>query len=102
MVWLECTTDAGALINFSSGADAFPDYINSATDGLGFTLDFDATGGSPDTTSVCAQITVPADYASGGAVMVRATKSAETGANSEVINCKGSASTARPCWQPAR
>jgi hypothetical protein len=88
--WIECTTDAGADINYSSGADAFPDFINSATDGLGFTLDFDATGGSVDTASVCNQLQVPSDYASGGAIIVRATKGAETGANSEVINCKGS------------
>lgn len=88
--FIECTTDAGADINFTSGADAFPDFINSATDGLGFTLSFDATGGSVDTTRVCASITVPQDYVSGGAVVVRATKGAETGTNSELITCAGS------------
>jgi hypothetical protein len=87
---IECTTDAGADINFSSGADASPDFINSSTDGLGFTLSFDATGGSPDVERACAPIPVPADYASSGIVVVRATKGAETGANSEVINCAGS------------
>lgn len=88
--FIECTTDAGADINFTSGADAFPDFINSATDGLGFTLSFDATGGSVDTTRACASITVPQDYVSGGSVVVRATKGAETGTNSELITCAGS------------
>ena len=85
--FIECTTNGGADINYTSGADAFPDYVCSATDGLGCTLDFDDTGGSVDTADVCAQFVVPADYASGGAFVVRALKDAETGANTEVLNC---------------
>ena len=88
--WIECTTDAGANFDFSSGADAFPDLINSATDGLGFTLDFDATGGSPDTARICTSLKVPVNYSSGGALVARVLKSGETGANTEVINCAGS------------
>jgi len=44
--FIECTTDAGADINYTDGADAFPDFICSSTNGLGCTLDFDDTGGS--------------------------------------------------------
>lgn len=88
--FIECTTDGGADINYSSGADAFPDYVNSATNGLGFTLSFDDTGSSEDTAVICIQLTVPQDYVSGGSVVTRATKDAETGANSELITCAGS------------
>jgi hypothetical protein len=89
--FIECTTDAGAtLLDFTSGADSHPDFANSATDGLGFTLSFDATGGSVDTDHVCSQLMVPPDYASGGAFLLRATKSAETGANGEYANVGGS------------
>jgi len=90
MEFIECTTDGGAAINFTTGADAFPDFINGATDGTGFTLTFDDTGGEIDTAYICANLSVPADYASGGAFIVRTTKDAETGANTEVINCAGS------------
>lgn len=83
---IECTTDAGALIGFDATADALPDFSCSATDGLGCSLTFDAVGGSVDTAKACGVFVVPADYASGGAFIFRATKSAETGANSEVIN----------------
>lgn len=90
--FVECTTDAGADINYTSGVDASPDFINSATNGLGFTLTFDATGGSPDTEYVCGNLMVPQDFSATATpvFVIRATKGAETGANSEVINCAGS------------
>lgn len=94
MDFIECTTDAGAAINFTDGADAFPDFINSSTNGLGFSLTFDATGGSVDTAFVCVQVLVPFNYVSGGAVKIEATKGAETGANTEVLNCAGSINSA--------
>jgi hypothetical protein len=84
--FIECTTDAGANLDFNSGADAFPDLINAATDGLGFALVFDDTGGTEDTTRVCSQFTLPSDYTSGGAFSVRASKDADAGAT-ELINC---------------
>lgn len=84
----ECTTNAGALLSFTDGTDAHPHLANSSTDGLGYTLSFDATGGSVDTDYVCTQIPVPQDYVDGGVVVVRATKGAETGANSELITCQ--------------
>jgi hypothetical protein len=90
MSFIECSTNGGATIEYTDGADAFPDFINSATDGLGFVLAFDDTGGQVDVSYVCSQLIVPQDYASGGAFAVRTTKNAETGANAEVLNCAGS------------
>lgn len=85
--WIECDTDAGTQIGFGETTDALPDFINSATDGTGFTLRFDATSGSEDqSTSICSQFMVPANYASGGSFRVRYAKAASTGAT-EVINC---------------
>lgn len=87
MDFIECDTDAGALIGFDTTADALPDFVNSATDGTGFVLRFDATGSSEDqNTSICSQVTIPGDYASGGAFRVRYVKSASTAAT-EVVNC---------------
>lgn len=86
--FIECTTNGGANLDFTDGADTFPDIINSSTDGLGFVVAFDAT--TPDTTVICAPFTVPPDYASGGAIVARVTKGAETGANSELLTCAGS------------
>jgi hypothetical protein len=87
---LECSTDAGALLAVTDGTDAHPYLANSATNGLGYVLSFDDTGATPDTDYVCGNLTVPPDYASGGAFALRVLKDAETGANTEVINCAGS------------
>jgi len=85
--FIDCQTDAGALLGFDTTADALADYVNSSTDGTGFTLRFDDTGSSEDQAmEVCSQLLVPADYASGGAFKVRALKDAHTAAT-EVINC---------------
>lgn len=85
--WIECDTDAGTQIGFGESVDALPDFINSSTDGTGFTLRFDATSGSEDqNTSICSQFMVPADYASGGSFRVRYAKPSSAGAT-EVINC---------------
>lgn len=89
--FFECTTDVGvSLLDFSSGADASPDFINSATNGVGALLVFDATGGSVDTAYVCSNFMAPQDYVSGGLFRVQATKSGETGGATEVLNCQGS------------
>lgn len=87
----ECTTNAGAALAFTDGTDAHPFRSNSSTDGLGEVIAFDATSGSPDTDYICTDLIVPQDYAgTGAAFVVRATKGAETGANTELINCAGS------------
>ena len=80
--FIDCDTDAGAEINFASAADPFPDFVNRATDGAGFFLRFDATGGSPDEdTAVCSQVTIPDDRASADVrIFLTAEKAANTGA----------------------
>lgn len=92
--WIECTTDGGADLDYTSGADAFPDLIGLSTDGQGFNITFDDTGGSVDTAMICSNLLVPADYSSGGAVIAKVSKDAETGANTEVLNCAGSINAA--------
>lgn len=89
--WVDCQTDAGADLSFGSGADALADFINSATDGTGFTIQFDDSGGAEDQGSeICSQVTVPGDYASGGAIIVRALKDAHTAGNTELLTCGAS------------
>jgi hypothetical protein len=85
---VECDTDAGADINFASGADAFPDFVGRATDGEGFFLRFDAdTGNEDQDTSVCSQVMIPADAVSPGLTLnVRLAKNAHNGAP-ENLNC---------------
>lgn len=85
--FIDCQTDAGANLDFNSGADVIADFINSATDGTGFTLTFDDTGATEDQSSeVCSQLRVPADWISGGTFRIVASKDAHAGAT-EVINC---------------
>lgn len=85
--FIDCQTDAGALLGFDTTADALADYVNSATDGTGRVIRFDDTGGTEDQSmEICAELSIPADYISGGAFMVRALKDAHTAAT-EVINC---------------
>jgi len=85
--FIDCQTDAGALIGFDTTADALADFVNNATDGTGFVLRFDDTGATEDQASeVCSQLTVPAAFVSGGAFRIRALKDAHTGAT-EVLNC---------------
>lgn len=88
--FIECTTDAGAAIDFSDDADAFPDFTGIATDGLGFYLEFDSTSATEDTAYICGNLVVPEDYASNGLFELVIGKDAETGANTEVVNCAGS------------
>jgi hypothetical protein len=84
--FIDCQTNSGALLDFSSGNDSIADYVNSSTDGQGFTIQFDA-GVIPDQNSeICSQLLVPPDYVSGASFLVRASKAASTGA-AELITC---------------
>ena len=84
--FIDCQTNSGALLDFSSGNDAIAHFNNSITDGQGFTIQFDA-GATPDQSSeICSQLLVPPDYVSGAVFLVRASKSASAGA-AEVITC---------------
>lgn len=88
--FFDCETNAGAAIGFDTTADALADYVNSSTDGLGRVIRFDDTSGTEDQNmEICSEISIPADYASGGAFTVRALKDGHSGAT-EVINCAGS------------
>jgi hypothetical protein len=85
--FIDCQTDTGAPLDFSSGADSIADFDNSSTDGQGFTIQFDDAAGTPDQTSeICSQLLVPPDYVSGAGFLVRASKSGSTG-NVERITC---------------
>lgn len=92
--FIECETNAGADLDFSSGADAFADFVGLATDGQGFSITFDATGGSVDSAEICANLVVPQDYSSGGALRLVISKDGETGANDEFINSQVSVDAA--------
>ncbi len=85
--FIDCSTDAGADLNFTSGADTYPDFINSSTDGQGFSIQFDDASGTEDQNAyICSQTAIPADYSSGASLRVRASKDAHSGAT-EIINC---------------
>lgn len=87
--WIDCTTNAGAAIGFDTTADTLPDFVNSSTDGLGFQIAWDDTGGSLDVGYICNTVQVPANYGSGGALTLRLGMDAVT-TNAEFINCQGS------------
>lgn len=87
--WIDCTTNAGAAIGFDTTADTLPDFVNSSTDGLGFQIAWDDTGGSLDVGYVCNTVAIPANYVSGGALTLVMSKDAAT-TNAEFVNCQGS------------
>lgn len=76
-------TAAVYVVPVANGADTKPEF--TVTTNQDIALVFGVTT-QVDTDHVCASMTVPSDYVSGGAFMVRATKSADTGAT-EIINC---------------
>ncbi len=85
--FIDCQTNSGAFLDFTSGVDATPDFQNSSTDGAGFTIRFDADIGSQDEDSeICSQLLVPDDYVSGGALTVRYSKDSPAGVV-EQISC---------------
>lgn len=82
--FFNCT--ASAIIDWGNEADAHPDFVlvNSA----GPAIAWDSTGGSPDTSEVCATFTVPADWVSGGTFVFRVTQGAATVTNLESIEAR--------------
>lgn len=88
--FVDCDSAANAFLDFSSGADAAPDFNrNSATNGTGIALEFDDTAGSEDDFfDVCSQLAVPEDWASGGRVRFRATNSSAPTAPVESLRCR--------------
>jgi hypothetical protein len=87
--FVDCDSDAGAHLDFVSGADRIPDFVNSPTDGQGFSIVFDTASGNEDQNSeICSQLAVPPDYVGGGTVVIRAEQAASTG-DEELLSCGG-------------
>jgi hypothetical protein len=98
--FIDCDTDGGADINFTTGVDALPDFVGQAADGAGFVIRFDDTGGSPDSgSSICSQVMIPPDAAAGSILhlILRASRDANTAGAGESFSCaaavNGGAST---------
>ena len=71
--FMDCSAIPGFL-DFTNGADAIPNFVGLAS-GAGVEIVFDTVTGSPDQNSpICAQVTIPPDYASGGSLRIRAGK----------------------------
>jgi hypothetical protein len=85
--FVDCNTASGALLDFSSGADNAPDFVNSAEYGGGFTITYDHDANPDNDFRICAQLMVPADYASGGSFQVRTTKDGDHGSFEEYLYC---------------
>ncbi len=91
--FVDCSTTTPADLSFvahrnTGGSDALPDFEGAATAAHGFTISFDEVSGTVDDDSaICAQFAVPADYVSGGSIVIRTrrdTAEAATG-TAEVI-----------------
>ena len=80
-------TTTPAVIDFTSGVDASPDFtLIGAT---AWSIIFDDTLATEDTESVSTTFSVPDDFASTGTVTIkiRSSKDAQTGGSTEVLNC---------------
>jgi Collagen triple helix repeat (20 copies) len=84
--FIDCQTDSGAPLNFTSANDSIADFNNSSTDGQGFTIQFDAAGTPDQNSEICSQLLVPPDYVSGAGFSVRASKSASAD-SAEDLTC---------------
>jgi hypothetical protein len=69
--FLICTPSASGIVDFTSGADAKPDFENPVDARLAMV--WDVVFFEEDTNAVCASFAVPADYASGGTVRLVST-----------------------------
>jgi len=74
--FMDCS-GSGAPLDFSSGADAAPDYTLLAS-AEAYYIRWDNTTGSEDNHPICTQITVPPDYAGNGVLRIAASKSGDT------------------------
>ncbi len=73
--------------DFSSGADANPDFV---TVGFGAALEFDVTSGSSDSNGprVTSTATIPPDFDSSPVFQLRVVKPTNTGAGSDGLTCQ--------------
>ncbi|MDQ5808126.1 MAG: hypothetical protein M3320_05560, partial [Actinomycetota bacterium] len=86
----DCNTVAGGLTDFASGAEPRPDFArNTSQVASGFNLAFDDDAGHADEFfSLCTQLAVPEDWASGGALQIRAAQNLGPTAPSEYLRCR--------------
>jgi hypothetical protein len=83
--FMDCSASP-TFLDFTNGADAIPNFVGFSSGG-GVTIIFDSVAGSPDQSSpICAQLTIPPDYAAGGSLRVRAGKLTHI-AGSELLTC---------------
>jgi hypothetical protein len=84
--WVPCAGTVPGVWD-ASGADTEPDLVASPAGHL--VIVFDDTGGSVDADTICNTFTVPADWASGGALRARVTQDGAT-AEIETFSCTAS------------
>jgi hypothetical protein len=86
--FIDCQTSPHRPLDFTSEADAIANLTSNAINGMGTTILFDADAGTEDQNSeICSNLSVPADYVSGGVFRVRAAKSIPPSGDTEVLTC---------------
>lgn len=80
--WISCTT---ALPLNTSAVDDEPDFAPAGGNGIG--IEYDIIGGSVDAGPICNSVTVPPEYASGGALRIRAANGSANVGNLGQITC---------------
>jgi hypothetical protein len=86
--FIDCQTDVHRPLDFTSEADTIPNLTSNPTDGMGTTILFDADPGNEDQDSeICANLSLPADWVSGGVFRVRAAKGVPPSGDTEVLTC---------------
>lgn len=83
--FMDCSVSP-TFLDFTNGTDAIPNFVGNGN-GNGVQITFDSVTGSVDQNSpICAQVTIPPDFASGGSLRVRAGKLTNI-AGSELLTC---------------
>jgi hypothetical protein len=86
--FIDCQTEPHRPLDFTSEVDTIANLTSNATDGMGTTILFDADAGTEDQDSeICSNLSVPADYASGGIFRVRVAKAVPPSGDTEVLTC---------------
>jgi hypothetical protein len=85
VTWFNCT-DSDAL-DWAGAADTDPDLALVSGSPV---VEFDVTGGSVDTDTICTTFVVPARYASGGSISFRVTQGGATAGNLATLSCTAS------------
>jgi hypothetical protein len=84
--WFDCSLDPPVLVSPTSNGNNSPDVrLGDGSLGSRATMYFDADEDYQDTDSICAHLTVPADYVSGGRLRVRGGKELAAGTSGEQL-----------------